>query len=566
MQQNDLLFQAQEQVREMIQNAVAIATKEEQFPEADCPGFTVEIPGDTTHGDFAANIAMVGARVWRMAPPKIAEIIVSHLDFTGSYFEKASIAGPGFINFTLRPAWFADVVTLITEKGEDYGRTPYGNGKKVVVEFVSANPTGPMHLGNARGGVVGDCLASILDFAGYQADREFYLNDAGNQIQRFGASLEARYLQLYKGKDVVDFPEDGYQGEDIIDNAKEFAEKFGDSFVEASSQQRRAALVEYILPRNVELMRSTLEKYRVEYDTWFSETTLHEDGSIDRMVELLKDKNLAYEQDGALWYKATEFGGEQDEVLIRSNGNPTYFAADIAYHYNKFAERGYDIAINLWGSDHHGHVARLKGAMDAIGLRGDALEIILFQFVHLIKDGEPFRMSKRSGQSITLGEFLDMVPVDAVRFFFNMRETGSVIDFDLDLALEESSQNPVYYVQYAHARICSLLKRLEDEGVALREPTQQELELLNTPEEIELIRSIAGFPSLVVGAAKRYETAVLTHYATEIATLFHKFYTACRVFGEEDSLLQARAALCVATQNTLANVLGLMKITAPESM
>lgn len=552
---------AQKQLDTLIRTAYAKA-----FPGKEMRDFIIEIPKDTSHGDFASNAAMVNAKNAGKAPRDIAAALLEAMDFTGSYFVAAETAGPGFMNFRLGQNWFSDSVQSVLDCGADYGRSDYGHGEKVMVEFVSANPTGPMHMGNARGGAIGDCLASALDFAGYEVCREFYINDAGNQIVKFGKSLEARYLQLYLGEDAVEFPEDGYQGEDIKVRAKEFANLHGDKYVNAPSEERTQALIDYALPANVEGLRRDLEKYRIKYDVWFSEKSLHESGAVMDVVKLLSDRGMTYEKDGAVWYKATEFGAEKDEVLVRANGIPTYFTADIAYHYNKFAVRGFDRVIDVWGADHHGHVARMKGSMDAIGLDGSKLDVVLMQLVRLMKDGQPFKMSKRTGKAITLTDLLEEIPIDAARFFFNMREPNSTLDFDLDLAVEETSQNPVYYVQYAHARICSILKNLAAEGISPRPVTAAELDLLTTSEEKELIRKLATLPEEIIGAAKNYDPARLTHYVIDTATLFHKFYNACRVKGEEEPLMQARLALCMATRIVIENVLGLLKITAPESM
>lgn len=552
---------AQKQLDTLIRTAYAKA-----FPGKEMRDFIIEIPKDTSHGDFASNAAMVNAKNAGKAPRDIAAALLEAMDFTGSYFVAAETAGPGFMNFRLGQNWFSDSVQSVLDCDADYGRSDYGHGEKVMVEFVSANPTGPMHMGNARGGAIGDCLASALDFAGYEVCREFYINDAGNQIVKFGKSLEARYLQLYLGEDAVEFPEDGYQGEDIKVRAKEFADLHGDKYVNAPSEERTQALIDYALPANVEGLRRDLEKYRIKYDVWFSEKSLHESGAVMDVVKLLSDRGMTYEKDGAVWYKATEFGAEKDEVLVRANGIPTYFTADIAYHYNKFAVRRFDRVIDVWGADHHGHVARMKGSMDAIGLDGSKLDVVLMQLVRLMKDGQPFKMSKRTGKAITLTDLLEEIPIDAARFFFNMREPNSTLDFDLDLAVEETSQNPVYYVQYAHARICSILKNLAAEGISPRPVTAAELDLLTTSEEKELIRKLATLPEEIIGAAKNYDPARLTHYVIDTATLFHKFYNACRVKGEEEPLMQARLALCMATRIVIENVLGLLKITAPESM
>ena len=572
----------EEQLRTAVTNAVKAATAAGKLPDVPLPDFAVEIPGDRAHGDLAANVAMVSARSFRMAPRAIAETILAHLDLADTYLQRAEVAGPGFLNFFLSPAFYAGAILAVLDQKEQYGRSDFGAGKKIMVEFVSANPTGPMHMGNARGGALGDCLAAVLDAAGYDVWREFYVNDAGNQIEKFGLSLEVRYLQLFKGEDAVPLPEDAYHGEDIKEHAARFAELHGDAFVNASTEERRNALVEYALPLNIEKMHRDMEKYRIVYDKWFMESTLHNEGAVKETVDLLTKKGLTYEQDGAIWYKNKQVLTKQllaqgkteeeieklelkDDVLIRQNGNPTYFAADIAYHRNKFL-RGFDTCIDVWGADHHGHVARMKGAMDSVGLDGKNLQVVLIQLVRLMQSGEVVRMSKRTGKAIQLADLLDEVPTDAARFFFNLREAGTRMDFDLDLAVEQSASNPVYYVQYAHARICSLVKNLAAEGLTARRCTAEELAVLNTPEEKELVRHVAAYPGEIVEAAKDYDPARITRYATELATLFHKFYNSCRVKGEEEGLLQARLSLCSAVRITLCNALKLLKIETPESM
>ena len=576
-----ILEKAQQQVRAVITDAVAAAVTAGELPEAALPDFVVEVPADRTHGDFAANAAMVSARAFHKAPRQIAESIVAHLSLDGTYLEHAEVAGPGFLNFFLSPRYYADIVAQVIEQGDAYGRSNYGAGKKVMVEFVSANPTGPMHMGNARGGALGDCLAAVLEAAGYEVWREFYINDAGNQIDKFGLSLEVRYLQLFQGEDAVPMPEDAYHGDDIREHAKAFAAIHGDAFVTADEAERRAALVAYALPLNIEKMKRDMAKYRIVYDRWFTESTLHNDGEVKEVIDMLTARGLTYEKDGALWYKAGEFGekyqgkkhvnrdgveeGIKDEVLVRANGNPTYFAADIAYHRNKFM-RGFDTCIDVWGADHHGHVARMKGAMDAIGLSGDRLQVVLMQLVRLMRDGEVVRMSKRSGKAIQLADLLDEVPVDAARFFFNLREASTQMDFDLGLAIEQSSSNPVYYVQYAHARLCSIFRTVEEDGVTLGATDADTLSLLTAPEERELIRHIGAYAATVVTCAKEQDPAGMTRYAQELATLFHKFYNACRVRGVDADLQQARLGLCAATRIALHNVLTMLKIEAPEKM
>ena len=559
-----IVFKTRESIKEIILNAAKKAISVGTLPEAELPDFNVEVPSDRAHGDFAVNAALVWAKAFRSNPRKIAEALAENFEFGGTYIEKAEIAGPGFINLFLSDSYYAAIVNDVIALGDGYGQSDMGQGKKVMVEFVSANPTGPMHIGNARGGALGDCLAAVLDKAGYDVTREFYVNDAGNQIAKFGASLEARYLQIFDS--TVEFPEDGYHGADIIERAKEFAEINGDSFVAKSQEERREALVNYALPLNIEGLRTDLGTYRINYDVWFKESSLYESGAIKDIVKILSDKGLTYEKDGATWYKATDFGGEKDEVLIRANGNPTYFAGDIAYHYNKFATREFDKVINIWGADHHGHVARLKGAMDAVGLDGDKLDVVLMQLVRLVRNGEVVRVSKRTGKSITLKTLLDEVPLDAARFIFNSKEPNTHLEFDLDLAVEQSSQNPVYYVQYAHARICSILRNLATDGIAPKTLAVDELCCLTASEERELIRHISEFTGEIESSALSYDPARITRYVLDLATLFHKFYNACRVKVEDEALMQARISLCVATKTVIKNVLEMLKIDAPESM
>ncbi len=559
-----IVTETKNSIKSIIKDAAAKAISSGALPEAELPDFNVEVPFDRSHGDFAVNAAMVWAKAFRSNPRKIAEALFENFSFEKTFIEKAEIAGPGFINMFLSDRYYAAIVDDVINMGENYGCSDIGKGEKVMVEFVSANPTGPMHIGNARGGALGDCLAAVLQKAGYDVSREFYVNDAGNQIAKFGASLEARYLQIFKPETV--FPEDGYHGADIIERAKEFYQIHGDNYLNCSEEERRQALVDFALPLNIEGLRNDLGTYRINYDVWFKESSLYESGAIKQIVDILSQKGLTFEKDGAVWYKATDFGGEKDEVLIRANGNPTYFAGDIAYHYNKFAERHFDRVINIWGADHHGHVARLKGAMDAIGLDGSKLDVVLMQLVRLVRNGEIVKVSKRTGKSITLKTLLDEVPLDAARFIFNSKESNTHLEFDLDLAVEESSQNPVYYVQYAHARICSILRNLEAEKVEIVKCTIEQLCLLTAPEEREIIRHISEYTGEIEAAAKVYDPARITRYVLELATLFHKFYNACRVKTEDEKLMQARIELCVATKTVIANVLGMLKISAPDRM
>lgn len=551
-------------LRNAIIDAMGRAMSAGELPLAPTPNFTIETPADRTNGDLASNVAMVSARAFKKAPRAIAEAITKYIELEGTNLDRFEIAGPGFINFFYGKQFYTSVIREIEEKGADYGKSDFGQGKRILVEFVSANPTGPMHIGNARGGALGDSLASVLSAAGYDVSREFYVNDAGNQIEKFATSLEIRYLQIYK--DGIELPEDAYHGQDIIDHAKNFAEINGDKYVNAESSERRKALVDFALPKNIQGLENDLLKYRIKYDRWFRESTLHQSGAVKNIVELLKEKGHTYEQDGAIWFKATEFGADKDFVLVRSNGIPTYVVPDIAYHYDKLVTRGFDKAIDVLGADHHGYVPRLKAALTALGVDASRLDAVLMQMVRLVRNGEIVKASKRSGKAITLVTLLEEVPIDAARFFFNLREPNSHFDFDLDLAIEQSSQNPVYYVQYAHARICNIVKGLAESGITQRACTNEELALLTAPEEIELINKLASLTGEIITSAKTYDPARVTHYVYETATLFHKFYNACRVKGEDESLMQARLALCVATKTVIENVLTMFKITAPESM
>ncbi|MBO5089935.1 MAG: arginine--tRNA ligase [Clostridia bacterium] len=555
---------AKEQIKNLIFTAANKAINEGVLESAELRDFTIEVPKDRSNGDYAVNAAMVWSRLFKKAPRQIAEILMANADFDGTYIEKYEIAGPGFINFYLSQKYYADIVLDVENKGEAYGRSNFGEGKRVLVEFVSANPTGPMHIGNARGGALGDCLAAVMDAAGYYTEREFYINDAGNQINKFALSLDLRYLQLYK--DGIEMPEDSYHGEDIVNHAKAFAEIYGDCFVEKDETERRAALVEFALPKNIQGLQDDLGKYRIKYDTWFKESTLHNNGETTRIIELLKQSGYTYENEDALWFKATEFGCDKDFVLVRANGVPTYVVPDIAYHYNKLVTRKFDKAIDILGADHHGYVPRLKAALTALGVDADRLDVVLMQMVRLVRDGEVIKASKRSGKAITLVTLLDEVPIDAARFFFNLREPNSHFDFDLDLAVNESNSNPVYYVQYAYARICSIIRNLEGEGIKNNPAAANELMLLTAPEERELILHIAALTDEIIASAKAYDPAKITHYVQELATKFHKFYSACRVKGDDESLTQARLSLCSATAVTIKNVLNLMKIDAPEKM
>lgn len=586
----DLIKSASMQLRELITEALGKLVAEGTAPADLLPDFTVEIPADKSHGDFAANTAMVCARSFKMPPRKIAELIIEKIDLNGSVFERAEIAGPGFMNFFLSRKWFADVAENVLTEKDDFGRTDLGKGRRVLVEFVSANPTGPMHIGNARGGAIGDCLASVLNWAGYHAEREFYVNDAGNQIEKFGKSLDLRFMQLCSeaGKAAIEkyadneqlfqhiydlsgegmefeMPEDVYLGMDIIEHAKNYYDINGNKLASAPDQERRNALVDYALPINIAGLERDLKKYRIVYDNWFRESTVHEKNETKAIVDKLLASGHAYEQEGAIWFKATDYGMDKDFVLRRSNGLYTYIVPDIAYHYDKLVTRGFDKAINVLGADHHGYVPRLKAALTALGVDASKLDVVLMQMVRLVRNGETVKLSKRSGKAITLVTLLDEIPIDAARFYFNLREANSQFEFDLDLAVEHSSQNPVFYVQYAHARICSLISNLASEGVNI--PEKADFTLLDNSREIELIRHIASLPHEIEIAAKNYDPAKLTKYAVDLATLFHRFYDGCSVKNAETpELMNARILLSAIVRQVLKNVLTILKIDQPEKM
>ena len=578
----DLIDAAKKSIETLLDESCRRAAEKGQLPAGAELSGTVEVPKDPTNGDFAANHAMSGARALRMAPRKIADALVENLDLAGSWFASAEAAGPGFINFRLSPAWYADVLRAVQSAGADYGRSDEFAGQKVMVEFVSANPTGPMHMGNARGGVLGDTLASVLDRAGAQVWREFYVNDAGNQIEKFANSLDARYKQLILGEEAVEFPEDGYHGDDIREIARRFREEKGDGWLNGPDGERRAALARFGLDINLPKMKSDLARYGIQYDQWFFESTLHESGYVAATVDELTARGWTYESEGALWLASSRIMADElrragkseadieklslkDDVLRRANGIYTYFAADIAYHRNKFAVRGFDRVINIWGADHHGHVARLKGALDALGIDPDRLDIVLMQLVKLMRDGEVVRMSKRTGKAISLGDLLDEIPVDAARWFFNARPETQM-DFDLGLAVREDSENPVYYVQYAHARICSILRNLAEDGHSVPDAALIDAALLSTPQEREVVQQLAELPEEILRAARTLDPSRINRYVTELAARFHRFYNTCRIKGEQEDVLNARLLLADCVRSVIANCLGILGVHAPTQM
>ena len=568
---NDIIFEIKKQISNTIAGAIGqIGTKinadDAALKTAMETEIEIEIPKEKSHGDFSANIAMKLTKVLRNSPQNIAKALIDGMKTEGTYIDKIEIAGPGFINFYLKDSWLYDGLKECINKKENYGRLEIGKGKKVMVEFVSANPTGPMHMGNARGGALGDSLAGVLDMAGYDVTREFYINDAGAQIDKFANSLEARYIQELKGEDAIEFSPDWYQGNDIKRLAKAFAQIHGDKYLEASEDERKDALVKFGLNHNIPKLKTDLENYRINYDVWFNESQIHENGEVAQTIELLRKSDYTYEKDGALWLRSTDFGCEKDDVLIRANGFPTYFAVDIAYHRNKFEKRGFDKVINIWGADHHGHVLRMKGAMEAIGIDSSKLEIILMQLVRLVKEGKAVRMSKRTGEMITLSDLVEDIGIDAARFFFNLRQAESHFEFDLDLAIAQNNENPVFYVQYAHARIASIIRNLANEGIELKNADDIDLTLLKETAEKELIEKIASFPHEIQLCSVSMEPSKLTRYVMDLSALFHSFYNSCKVMCDDKKLMEARLLLCHATKIVIKNVFDILKVEAPEKM
>ena len=579
----NLVEEAKKQIDALLRRSLERAAEKGELPSGAALSGTVEVPKDANNGDFAANHAMAGARALRMAPRKIAEALTANLELEGSYFTAAETAGPGFINFRLAPEWYSAVMAAVQAEGADYGRSAAMQGQKVMVEFVSANPTGPMHMGNARGGVLGDTLAEVLSRAGAKVWREFYVNDAGNQIEKFAASIEARYAQLVLGEGAVEFPEDGYHGDDIKELARLFLEEKGAGWLDRPLAERHEAMARFGLEHNLPRMKADLARYGIEYDEWFFESSLHESGFVADTVAKLTERGFTYEKDGALWLATSRILGDEllaagksekdiekldlkDDVLRRANGFYTYFAADIAYHRNKLDVRGFDRVINIWGADHHGHVARLKGALDALGLDGQhRLDIVLMQLVKLLRDGEVVRMSKRTGKAISLGDLLDEIPVDAARWFFNSRP-DTQMDFDLGLAVREDSENPVYYVQYAHARICSVLRNLAADGHKIPTAADIDASLLTTEQEREVIKQLAGLPDEVLHAAQSLDPSRINRYAMELAARFHRFYNACRIKGAEPGVLEARLLLADCVRGAIAVCLDILGVKAPEQM
>ena len=581
---SNMIQAAKEQVSALTASAYEKAAAAGLLPAGVEVNANVEIPKDTSHGDYASSFAMVGAKALHQAPRNIAQIILDNLDLSGTYFDKAEIAGPGFLNFTLGAKWFGEVLADIEREGATYGSGNEGKGEKVMVEFVSANPTGPMHMGNARGGVLGDSLANVLQRVGYDTWKEFYVNDAGNQIHKFAISINARYMQILEGEDGFAFPEDGYHGDDIKELARGFYEAHGDSYKDMDEDARLDAMAKFGLERNLPKMKEDLGRYKIVYDQWFMESELHKSGAVEKTVNELSAKGWTYEKDDALWLDTTRLLKEKfmregktqeqvdkldlkDDVLRRGNGFYTYFAADIAYHRNKLEERGFDKTINIWGADHHGHVARLQAALDGLGLDGShRLVIVLMQLVNLLQDGKPVRMSKRSGKAIALHDLLDEINVDAARYFFNSRVSTSALDFDLDVAVRQDSENPVYYVQYAHARICTMIGKLSEEGAPVPAASAVDATLLTAPEELGLVKTLAKLPEELRLAARDYDPSHVNRYLVDLAGDFHRFYNACRIREEAPAIRDARLKLADTVRSVIANCLGLLGVSAPEKM
>ena len=578
-----MIQNAKDQVLALTHAAYEAAVAAGKLPADVAVRANVEIPKDPANGDYTTTFALAAAKAMKKSPREIAGILLENLKLEDSYFASAEIAGAGFLNFRLAEKWYREVLAAVESEGAAYGRSDALKGQRIMVEFVSANPTGPMHMGNARGGVLGDTLASVLEAAGADVWREFYVNDAGNQIEKFASSLEARYLQIILGEDAVAFPEDGYHGDDIKELAQAFYEQYGEQYKDADTASRHAALAKFGLEQNIPKMKSDLKRYKIEYDQWFFESTLHESGYVADTGDKLTELGWTYEKEGALWLATSRILAEnyrkagksekdiekldlKDDVLRRANGFYTYFAADIAYHRNKFEKRSFDKVINVWGADHHGHVARLKGAMDALGLDGThRLDIVLMQLVKLLRDGEVVRMSKRTGKAISLSDLLDEVPVDAARWFFNAKP-DTQMDFDLGLAVREDSENPIYYVEYAHARICSVLRNLAAEGYSVPAMADVDMSLLSGETEIALIKQISQFCEELRLAARDYDPSHINRYLVELAGCFHRFYTACRIKGEAPAVLAARLKLADTTRSVLKNGLALLGVDAPEKM
>lgn len=527
--------------------------------EGTLPEVQLTVPPKKEFGDFATNFAMQSARALRCNPRVLAQYIVDHLDC--AYVKRMEIAGPGFLNFYLDSDWVYDMLAHIVEAGENYGNLPKASDEKIQVEYVSANPTGPLHVGHGRGAAVGSALSNLLKAAGYDVEQEYYINDAGNQMNNLARSVNARYLELLG--QTCEFPEDGYHGHDIIDTAQRIIDKYGDRFLKMEEDERLEQFKTIAYQEKLAALKEDLERFNVRFDVWFSEKTLHEANKIHEACDYLLEKGYMEKRDGALWLKSTEFGDDKDRVVIRDNGVPTYFAADIAYHTNKF-NRGFDRVINLWGADHHGYIARMKAAMQCMGFKPEQLEILVLQMVRLLRDGQEVKMSKRTGQSVTLNELIDEVGTDAARFFFVMRSIDSQLDFDLDLAVKKSNDNPVFYVQYAHARICSIMRQVAEAGITVQ--GKGNYRLLTEPVEVDLIKKLGEYPEMLSAAAKERAVQQVAHYVYDLAGLFHSAYNQCRILGVNEELQQARLAMVMAVGHVVRHALSILGVSAPEKM
>ncbi len=538
------------------------AEKNYQIPE----GFIVRLerPRQEGHGDWATNIAMQLSKPFGVKPRDLAEDIIAKLP-KDSVIERAEVAGPGFMNFTLSSNWVTETVKNAIEKGDGYGRSNVGGGRRIQVEFVSANPTGPLHMGHGRGAAVGDITASLLDFAGYNVEREYYINDAGLQMELLGKSAQARYFEALGRAEEAPMPEDGYHGDYMSDIAKSYVEKYGDSLAQKPLEETLPFFSEETGRLVLELIKKDLEDFGVKFDVWFSEKSLYDDNLVEPAMQALKERDYAYEDEGALWFRSTMFGDDKDRVLIRSNGMPTYFTSDVAYLKNKY-DRGFEKNIYVWGADHHGYVPRLKSVNKAFGFPDDGIDVLLIQMVNLLRDGKPVQMSKRAGTIVTLREIMDEVGRDAAHFFFVIRRCDSTVDFDLELAKKASSENPVFYIQYAHARICSIRRELAERGIPMPTMEDFDVSLLTDPTEINLAKAVSRFPEEIMKAAEETAPHRLVYYATELAEAFHAFYNAQRVLGVEENVMKSRILLMEAARVTLKNALGILGVSAPEKM
>ncbi len=555
----NIVEQVQLKLKEEIKAAVI---KAELATEEQLPDVILETPKDKANGDYSTNMAMQLARVAKKAPRAIAEALVANFDQSKASIEKIDIAGPGFINFYMNNNYLTDLIPTILTAGEKYGETTVGNGQKIQVEFVSANPTGDLHLGHARGAAVGDSLCNVLAKAGYDVSREYYINDAGNQINNLALSVEARYFQALGME--KDMPADGYHGEDIIGIGKRLAEEYGDKFVNTDEKERFDFFRSYGLKEEMAKLKQDLEDFRVPFDVWYSETSLYGDGKIDVALDKLRENGYIYEEDGATWFRSTDLGDDKDRVLIKQDGSYTYLTPDIAYHKNKL-DRGFEKLINIWGADHHGYIPRMKAAIEALGYGKDVLEVEIIQLVHLYKNGEKMKMSKRTGKAVTMRDLVEEVGLDATRYFFAMRSADTHMDFDLDLAVSQSNENPVYYAQYAHARICSILRQGEENGFTY--DTNADFSLIGAEKEIEVLKKLGEFPLAVAEAAEKRMPHRVTNYIYELASTFHSFYNAEKVLDAENvERTKARLSLIKAVQTTLKNALKLIGVSAPEKM